>query len=47
MWRWVSIYLLPLLDPVVLLPWHKIAGGLLDVGEYKPLSSCVSMVHGP
>lgn len=35
MWRWVSIYLLPLVDPVVYLPWHKVAGGLLDVALCK------------
>lgn len=35
MWRWVSICLLPLVDPLVCLSWHKVAGGLLDVGPCK------------
>jgi len=35
MWKWVSIYLLPLVDPVVYIPWHKVAGELLDVGPCK------------
>ena len=48
MWRWVSIYLLPLVEPVVYLPWHKVAGGLLDVGlQIWPLSSHFSTVRGP
>lgn len=35
MWRWVSIFLLPLVDLVVCLLWHKFAGELLDVGLFK------------